>query len=153
MDDPADLSRLADIVLPPPIPWWPPAPGWWILGAGCLAALAIVVVAAIGHYRRNAYRRVALAELSSIKQNDPGAAAAISTVLKRVALVAYPRSDVAGLTGARWAAFLDRTGGASDFTAGPAAGLAGAVQGGGLANGDAIVAAARRWVQRHKASA
>ena len=37
---------------------------------------------------------------------DAEAAAAISAVLKRTALAAYPRAAVASLTGAEWAAFL-----------------------------------------------
>jgi hypothetical protein len=100
MQDPADLSRLNDIVAPPPVPWWPPAPGWWLLGAALLAVIATLSWAALLHYRRNAYRRAALAEIDAIgKVNDPASAAALSAVLKRVALVAYPRSDVASLTG------------------------------------------------------
>ncbi len=124
MDDPADLSRLADLTVPPPVPWWPPAPGWWILAAALVAALAILTSIAVCRYRRNGYRRAALAELAVIGAvADPTSAAAVSAVLKRVALVAYPRSDVAGLTGAAWLAFLDRAPATSHFASGPAANL------------------------------
>ena len=154
MQDPADLSRLNDIVTPPPVPWWPPAPGWWILGAALLAAIAILSWAALLHYRRNAYRRAALAEIDAIgKVNDPASAAALSAVLKRVALVAYPRSDVASLTGSAWLSFLDRTGATGDFSHGPAAGLAKAAFGAPIGDSDAVLAAARRWVAQHRAEA
>jgi len=153
MDDPAALSHLADLVVPAPVPWWPPAPGWWILVAGCLAAIALSATVAADRYRRNAYRRAALAELTAVGPETPQAAAVISAVLKRTALVAYPRSDVASLTGPAWLAFLDRTGATTDFTAGPAASLINAVEGGAIGNRDAVLAAVRRWVRRHRAPA
>lgn len=153
MDDPADLSHLADIAMPLPVPWWPPAPGWWILAAAFLAALAILATMAVRRYRRNAYRRAALAELAAINVADPTSGVSISAVLKRVALVAYPRSEVASLTGSAWLAFLDRVGATADFTTGSAAGLARAALGSPVGNGDAILAAARHWVRRHRATA
>ena len=70
------------------------------------------VVAAVARYRRNAYRREALRQLDAV---DPGG---ISTVLKRTALAAWPREQVAALTGAAWLAFLDRTGRTTAFTDG-----------------------------------
>lgn len=154
MDDPADLSRLADIVVPPPVPWWPPAAGWWILGAVFLAAAAMLAFLAIRHHRRNAYRRAALEELAAIGAvADPAGAAAVSAVLKRTALVAYPRSEVASLTGAAWLAFLDGTSATRDFSDGLAAGLVRGALGAPLGNGAEILAAARRWVRRHGAEA
>ena len=154
MGDPADLSRLSDIVVPSPVPWWPLAPGWWILGAALLAFMAILVVVAANRYRSDAYRRAALAQLASIGTvTDPASAAAVSAVLKRVALVAYPRTEVASLTGSMWSAFLDRAAATTDFTSGPAAGLGRAALGGPVGDGAAIVAAARRWVRQHRRAA
>lgn len=153
-EDAADLSRLADIVVPAPIPWWPPAPGWWILGAGLAAALVILALLALRRYRRNAYRRAALAELSAIGPVfDAAGVAAVSAILKRAALVAYPRAEVAALTGDKWLAFLDRSAALSDFVDGPAAGLARAAYGGGLGQGADILDAAQRWVKHHRAEA
>jgi hypothetical protein len=150
MNDPGDLARLADIVVPPPISWWPLALGWWILAAAIVAALAILALSAVRRYHRNAYRRAALVELQAIGAvTDPASAVAVSAVLKRVALVAYPRSEVASLTGSAWLAFLDRTAATSDFTAGPAADLVTAALGNRVADGDAMLGAARAWVRRH----
>lgn len=152
MSDPADLSNLRDILVPPPIPWWPPAPGWWILAAALLGALAILVAAMLRNYRRNAYRRAALGELAALAPaDDPARIRAVSAVLKRAALVAYPRADVASLTGSAWLAFLDRTAGTDSFTRGPAAALESTAYGAPAGDAAAILAAARRWVKRHRA--
>ena len=48
MSDPSDLSNLRDIVVPPEVALWPPAPGWWIVAAGCLAAAACLAPDAPG---------------------------------------------------------------------------------------------------------
>lgn len=150
--DPADLSNLRDIVLPPPVPYWPPAPGWLILGAALLACLLTLAARLAAAWRRNAYRRAALRELDAIgSAEDPESAQRISTVLKRAALVAFPREEVARLTGEAWRAFLDRTGGTNAFVAGPARRLTeislGAAAG---ADGPAIAAAAKNWISRHR---
>ena len=105
MSDPADLSNLRDIVVPPAVSFWPPASGWWIVGAACLVAVGVAVAAAVRHRTRNAYRREALRELATADARD------ISAILKRAALAAFPREQVASLTGPAWIAFLDRTGG------------------------------------------
>jgi len=145
--DPADLSNLHDIVLPAPISYWPPAPGWWILALALLAVAAILIARLIAHYRRNAYRRAALRELETIGPAvDSASAVRISGVLKRTALVAFPREQVAGLTGPAWLAFLDRTGRTEAFSTGDLAALA---YGGNSREGGAISKAAKHWVRRH----
>jgi len=104
--DPASLANLRDIVTPPLVPWWPPAPGWWFL----LAALSVItVVVAVHRWRRwraNAYRRAALRAI-----RGAGSAASVAEILKRVVLVAYPRTQVASLTGSAWVNWLAATGG------------------------------------------
>ncbi|GGF58720.1 hypothetical protein GCM10007301_18030 [Azorhizobium oxalatiphilum] len=154
MDDPADLSRLADIALPPPVPFWPPAPGWCVLAGAAVIAFLILVWACVRHRRRTAYRRAALAELSAIgPASDAERMAAISAILKRAALVAYPRAEVAGLTGQGWLAFLDRTSGRSDFTEGAGRALRNAPFGAPAGDGAAVLAAAVFWVRTHRAEA
>jgi len=146
--DPADLSNLHDIVLPAAIYYWPPAPGWWILALAVLALAAILIIRLLAHYRRNAYRRVALRELDAIGPAvDSASAVRISGVLKRTALVAFPREQVAGLTGPAWLAFLDRTGRTEAFGRGDLATLA---YGGSTLEGSAVSRAAKHWVRRHR---
>ncbi len=100
------LAGLRDIQLPPPVGFWPPAPGWWI---AALLLIALLIIAALWwrrRYRRNAYRRAALAEL---RQLDAGAnATAINVLLKRTARAAG-FGDAAALSGEAWLQFLERT--------------------------------------------
>lgn len=150
--DPADLSNLRDIVLPAPVPYWPPAPGWLILGAALLACLLALAARLAGAWRRNAYRRAALRELDAIgSAEDAESAQRISAVLKRAALVAFPRAQVAPLTGEAWRAFLDRTADMNAFLRGSARRLT-EISLGVAAGADApiIVAAAKDWVRRHR---
>jgi len=153
MSDPSDLSNLRDIVVPPDVSLWPPALGWWIVGAGLLASAAVLAAMVALRHRRDAYRRAALVELANIEPLSPGEAAQrITAVLKRAALVAYPRTEVAELSGEAWLGFLDRTGHTQAFTRGPAQVLPSLAYGGSgeMLDLPAIVSAARAWVRQHR---
>lgn len=109
-DDPGSLANLRDLALPPDIPFWPPAPGLWIVAAACLAMLGVLAWRAVQRYRAAAYRRAAIAELETlsagIEQSGPDAVAHISAVMKRVAMVEYGRDQIASLSGQAWADFV-----------------------------------------------
>ncbi len=123
--DPTSLDRLHDIVAPPSVPWWPPAPGWYGVAAIILILSVVFILRSVIHWQRGRYRREALAEFARQEKllGDPfrraTALAALAELLKRVALTAFPRDQVAALTGPAWFDFLDRTGSttmfASDF--------------------------------------
>ncbi len=158
--DPASLGRLHDIVVPPPVSWWPPAPGWLLLF--CFAALAILMLILRGviHWQQNRYRREALAELARLEASagnagsPAGAVAGMSKLLKRTAITAYGREQVASLTGTEWFAFLDRTGG-TQFSSGLGAALEEAIYRPGAENqvrtrmADAA-GEVRQWIRAHK---
>ncbi len=146
MADPADLSNLRDLALPPEVSLWPPAPGWWIVAAAGIAAMAILSAAALARYRANAYRREALRQLDIVEP------AGISTVLKRAALAAWSREQVAALTGTAWLAFLGRTGRTTAFTDGAGRHIETLAFGGAIdrSAADAARAAARDWVKAHR---
>jgi len=104
--DTASLENLRDIVTPPPVSWWPLALGWWVVLTLLLIVLLWIAVRAFRSWQASAYRRAALREIATATR--PGE---VAEVLKRTALAAFPRSDVACLTGERWCAWLSRTGG------------------------------------------
>jgi hypothetical protein len=114
--DPTSLDRLHDIVPPPAVPWWPPAPAWyWVLGLLGVAAVVFLLRAFL-HWQRNRYRREALAEfarhdaaLRGDAQQRGRALVALAELLKRTAITAFPRGDVASLTGNAWEKFLNGT--------------------------------------------
>ena len=113
--DPASLQNLNDIVLPPGIGWWPLAPGWYTLAVILLAVLAWFSYRSLQGWLRNRYRREALKSLALLEQGaqNPGHRDAslrqLPVLLKRAALSAYPRSEVASLSGKGWHDFLNST--------------------------------------------
>jgi hypothetical protein len=102
MDPSANLANLRDIAVPEPPPFWPPAPGVWVL---LIVAAALISALAILLWRRwtdNAYRRAGIALLEDARTTRD-----VNIVLKRVALAVFPRPEVAQLYGDDWSAFLD----------------------------------------------
>ena len=160
------LERLHDIVAPPPVSWWPPAPGWYVAAAVLLIAVAWLGYRRWRAYRANRYRRAALEELSSIARlvrdpsSRPEGLGALSALLKRVALSMWPRGDVASLSGDAWIRFLDETGNAPRFADEPARLVAGAAYAtpaatAGLSDADVegMLSAVRGWIVEHRVPA
>ncbi|MDX1515354.1 MAG: DUF4381 domain-containing protein [Woeseiaceae bacterium] len=121
--DPSQLP-LRDLHLPEPTGWWPPAPGWWLLAALALAALAWLLHRWRERRRHSAARRFALQQLAAAVDayGRHGSAvqlgAELSEILRRTMLAYAPRDEVAGLTGEAWLAWLDRDLDKPHFTAG-----------------------------------
>ena len=107
MSDPGSLQNLNDIVAPAPMAWWPPAPGWYVLAAITFLLLLGLGFRALRSWQLNRYRREALRVLDGITREGPAASAALPELLKRVALSAWPREQIAGLVGSDWHRFLD----------------------------------------------
>jgi hypothetical protein len=139
------LDRLIEAPEPPPVSMMPQTWGWAVLALILLIAGMVAAIYMWRRYRANAYRRYAVKELEAARQ-DP---AAVAAILRRTALAAYPRRDVAGLTGDNWLRFLDAQVSGHDFLEGPGRLVAEApyrVTG----SQPALYSIAKGWVLRHR---
>ncbi|MCZ6852726.1 MAG: DUF4381 domain-containing protein [Gammaproteobacteria bacterium] len=148
------LDLMHDPVIPEPIEWWPQTPGWWIVLAWLTLVAAGFAWRGYQRYRHNRYRRESLNMLAAIavraQENPASAAIDIATLLKRTALAAYPRGQVAPLYGAEWADFLLSTSGDDPAIKETASLLATAAYRAGV-DGAALIEPARRWIEVHRA--
>ena len=122
--NPQQVLQLRDIHLPDGPSFWPPAPGWWLLGAVLIALLAWAAVVALRRYRLHRQRQQVLMALANLEhdlacEHATAAMARISILLRRLALLRFPRRQVAALTGNAWLRFLDESGGEGRFVEGP----------------------------------
>ncbi len=121
--DPASLQNLNDIVMPEAIGWWPLAPGWYILLAAILLGLLWLSWRYWQQWQANVYRRAALSELHELVAKIEQAGLRDSSLrqlpvlLKRTALAAYPRTQVAMLSGPKWYEFINASTPQALFTA------------------------------------
>jgi hypothetical protein len=100
------LAQLAPAHAPPPVGWWPLAPGWW----GLVLLLIVAVLGLWLWYRSpsNILRRNGLRELMRMDGDtfgDAELARALEHLVRRYAVACYGREIVAGLSGTRWLAF------------------------------------------------
>lgn len=158
------LSELADIHLPGAVNLWPPAFGWWILALLLLLGLIYCVHSYIILAIRRKRLSFAIKELEQVYQtfseqvlfdasrNQAGLKFLNQTnaILKRVALLLSPvNSNIAILSGSAWLAYLDAGNSGKEFSNG-----AGKALGDGIyqrdfnADGDALYALARRWIEK-----
>ncbi|MBR0649624.1 DUF4381 domain-containing protein [Roseomonas terrae] len=141
--NPAAPSREAmhGLILPPPVSFWPGTTAWYVLFA-MIGLLALLLCwRCWRHWRRNAYRRQALREWRAAE-----APAEVAALLKRTALAAWPRADVAALAGSDWAAFLRRTAPRARLDAAMAEGIARMAY---ATPPDGARDAAARWIRFH----
>lgn len=85
------LEQLRDIHLPEAIPWWPLAPGWWLLAFLTIGLLALALTWFLRRRRSARYRREALAALQQLSSSEPDETIhQISIALRRTAKTAFP---------------------------------------------------------------
>lgn len=138
------LDLLEPVPEPTPVSLWPQTTGWIWLGLALLAAAVWIVRRWRRQRHANAYRRAALQEIATAGNNP----AVVAQILRRTALSAFPRSEVAGLHGEDWLSFLDRTYGGNGFLQGPGRLLAVAPYAQSVEAAD-LAPLAAEWVRRH----
>ena len=123
---PTNLVDMLDQLIRPeepvPVSMRPETWGW--------AALAVLLILLLGwgiwvwrrRHRANAYRR----EAEQAIERAGGDPAEIALILRQTALAAYPRTEVAALSGEDWLAFLDATSETTLFSKGVGRCVAGA---------------------------
>ncbi|MCU1785836.1 DUF4381 domain-containing protein [Pseudomonas sp. 13B_2.1_Bac1] len=144
------IEQLQELGLPAPVSYWPQTWGWGVLLG--VAVLGVLILAARRwlRWRRDAYRREALARLNALQDMRE-----LPELLKRVALsmplAAEERQRVPTLSGADWQAFLQRHAGApvpADLSQ-----RLGALAY-GTASADAhLLAQCKAWVEHHHVAA
>lgn len=158
LDLPQLLERLHDLAAPAPVSYFPATPAWYYLGGVLLLLAGAGAGVLLRRRRRNRYRRVTLREFERIEREllpgDPvSAMRELAVTLRRSALSVYPRAQLASLYGAEWGDFLQRSAAGAKLGEGvellscaaylPAAEI-------DRARVQQALAAARRWVRRHR---
>ena len=102
--------NLAPLDLPAEPSWWPlPASTLMLLGG---FALVVLLWRGYRHYQGR-LKRKALGLLSQLE--DQPDLPALDSLLRRIALTYFPRTQVAGLSGEAWLAWLDEQADSSKF--------------------------------------
>ncbi|MEH6606238.1 MAG: DUF4381 domain-containing protein [Pseudomonadales bacterium] len=103
------LHGIDEIVMPEAVSWMPQTLGWKILAVLVCVGLAFLSYRAASLWLKNRYRRAALRQLDALA-TEPGSkpSAQLMTILKATALQAFPREQVAGISGESWLEFLDQ---------------------------------------------
>lgn len=108
------LAQLRDIHAAPDAPWWPPAPGWWLLALLALLVLGWVFRRLLVRYRAHQRRKQMLGWVDHLNASiDPGHdphayLSTLNRIFKLVALRAFPGQQCAVLAGQNWVDFLTK---------------------------------------------
>lgn len=108
-------SQLHDIHGLDPIPWFPPAPGWWAVAGACMLTL-LAIALWVRHRRRyppGGWKKDARALLRDLRRSQRGqspkqTAGELSEVLRRIGMARFGREAGASLSSAEWLDWLTR---------------------------------------------
>ena len=153
------LHGIEEVHLPSAVSWLPQTIGWKVLGLLLTIAVGYRIYLQAKKWWRNRYRRAALDRLSALEQGAEEwrqVVRQLPFLLKATALQAYPRSDVAKLSGGLWLEFLDAQIDGSDFRDGAGRGLllvAYAPESQwqfSEQDVQSLIAISRRWISEHR---
>ncbi len=147
MDASTVLSQLKNVHLPKEVSIFPITGGWYLL---IILLLLLVGGGLWWKFIKNKYKKqklqayALLAEIEK-KQSDE-MLSDVSILIKRVAILKFPKESVHTLFGERWLEFLDRTSKTTDFTKGEGRYLLNIYQTGRIENPDKFFACVRHWL-------
>jgi hypothetical protein len=114
-----EASQLRDIHIAMGNPWWPPAPGWWLLLAGIIVFGLVawrfraswrvripIPFVTLGDWRWEAGRGLRQLRRSAGETPLKARASELSELLRRIAMARYGRAACAGLHGEAWLGWL-----------------------------------------------
>ncbi len=103
------IHGIDEIIVADAISWWPATPGWAVLTTIAGVFLLAKAIQMAKRWWADRYRRQAIKKLDQLqnKLQPLQVVYELPFYLKAVALQAYPRKQVASLSGKNWLAFLD----------------------------------------------
>lgn len=120
------LQQLRDIHLPAEPSWWPPAPGWWLLGLATVALLFWAVRELRRAWRRRQPIKLARSYYAdvyaSFQQGEIDGQTYLNRtneLLKRLYIHAIGDDTARSANDAQWLEYLDARLGSTGFTSGP----------------------------------
>ena len=121
MNESDPLAKLRDIHLPEAIPFWPPAPGWWLITLFGIICSALVALSWLRRKRNRIYRQEALVELDEIlnSQQHFKKIQSIFSLLRKTANTAKREKNIASLPTDSFLEFLRATSHQSLFRCDP----------------------------------
>lgn len=144
---------LQELPYPDAIAFTPQTAGWLLVAALLVGWLVWLGVRWRRRWKQNEYRRIAVSEIEEIR-TSPENAAQLAFILRKAALVAYEREDVASLRGTEWVAWLNETAISGQFDEGDSDlldRLAYSDQVVDPASLNHLLSASRTWVESHRA--
>ena len=148
------LEQLRDIHTVAEPAFWPPAPGWWILGLFALVGLGYLMRMAWRRHQVARRKRLLIGVLDEIRRRwDPASEphdylAGMNRFFRAVALRAFPGPDAVRLEGSAWVEFIQSLLGADRNPAVEALAV-GPYQPVPEFDAGALENAARAWVKHH----
>ncbi len=107
-----DLSGLKDIHLPAVPSVWPLPVTFWAVLSGVIAVIVLSRLIWVQQHKLTA-RKYANREVENLikrfPHDDYKIATELSLLMRRIALMKYPREEISGLSGKQWRQFLENT--------------------------------------------
>jgi len=120
------LQQLRDLHLPADPAWWPPAPGWWLLGLLAIGGVVLLIRGWLGAYRRRLPFREARRLYARLHDDyragridETGYLHGSNELLKRLVIFGVGARAARRANDQTWLALLDELSGSSEFTTGP----------------------------------